>query len=125
MLKSQSKIRYRVVEDVVHHLPQEYERMNLKDEVWVGFSKSTFLCFQRTITQSIRHQMRHANTLDYTTKYEEQLTRRNREEKMSGTLPNSSSKLATLTNFMQKIESCLFSISFSLHLSLSRSCKNG
>ena len=74
------------------HLPQEYERMNLKDEVWRRFSKSTFICFQRTITQSIRHQMRHAKTLGYTTKYEERLTRRNLGEKMSGTLPNSSSK---------------------------------
>ena len=63
------------------YLPQEYERMNLKDEGWGGFSKSTFLCFQRTITQSIRHQRRHANTLDYTIKYEEQLTRRIVERK--------------------------------------------
>ena len=89
---SSRELRKSVARVLEPHLPQEYERMHLKDEGLGKFSKSTFLCFQRTKTQSIRHQMRHANTLDYTTKYEEQLTRRNREEKMSGTLPNSSSK---------------------------------
>ena len=47
-------------------------------------SKSTFGCFQGIITQSKQSQIRHANTLCYTRKYEEQLTRRNRGKKTSG-----------------------------------------
>ena len=77
-LESQRELRQKVVEDVVHHLPQEIERMNLKDEGWRRFLKSTFICFQRTIIQSKQSQIKHANTLGYTRKYGEQLPRRNR-----------------------------------------------
>ena len=32
MLKSQSKIRYRVVENVVYHLPQGFQAKGIKEE---------------------------------------------------------------------------------------------
>ena len=68
------------------------------------FSKSTFGCFQRTITRSKRSQIKHANTIGYTMKYGEQLTRRNQIEILSGRPSKVGSKMDCSVEFLQKIK---------------------
>ena len=55
--------------------------------------------------------MKHANTLDCTTKYGEQLTRRNQMEWKSGRPSNLCLKLAVYTHFLQKINRLSLSLS--------------
>ena len=82
-------------------------------------SKSTFGCFQGTITQSKRSQIKHANTLCYTRKYGEQLTRRNRDEIPSGRGSKTGSNMGCSAEFLQKNKVC-FSLLF-----LSKLCEEG
>ena len=77
------------------------------------FSQSTFGCFQETINQSKWSQIKHANTLCYTRKYGEQLTRRNHWEKTSGWPSKMGSKMVGCCWKLQKIM-----LSFPLFLSL-------
>ena len=80
------------------------------------FSQSTFGCFQETINQSKWSQIKHANTLCYTRKYGEQLTRRNHWEKTSGWPSKMGSKMVGCCWKLQKIM-------LSFPLSLSNICE--
>ena len=82
---------------MVYHLLQRFQAKESKKKMTLKLSKSQASCNQKTKTWSRLHQKRHANTLGYSRKDEEQLTRRTWSEIRIGNRLKLSLKIRTLS----------------------------
>ena len=95
----------KIVAWVVNHIYLKFRsNKDQKGEVNLELNWQWTSCKQMEISWLRFHQIQHANTWEWREKEGEQLTRRNRWEKMSETPSNSSSKLATHTRRRGELE---------------------